>query len=48
MGDSTTIAITKKVRKELLSFVHFLESQTNDRTSYSDAIAFLLKNVKEK
>jgi predicted CopG family antitoxin len=47
MGDSTTIAITKEVYKELLKFVHSLETDEQNKISFSYAINYLLKKVKE-
>lgn len=47
MGDSTTIAITKKVYNELLKFVHSIETDEQKKISFSDAIDYLLKKIKE-
>jgi hypothetical protein len=47
-GKSTTIAITKQVYSDLLKFVHYLEFEEKKRISMSDAIAFLLKYVKDR
>lgn len=47
MGDSTTIAITKEVYKELLKFVHSIETEGQTKISFSDAIAYLLKKIRE-
>lgn len=47
MGDSTTIAITKEVYKELLKFVHSIETDKQTKVSFSEAIAYLLKKIRE-
>jgi hypothetical protein len=47
VSKSTTIALTKKVQKKLLVFIHIQEKQTGKRLSYSDAIEILLTKYKE-